>query len=110
MNKDLKMKFVYSLVCRVYSSHLWHSMLDSDGSCSEKPPEKDRIRQTCGSTVGCYELIGLVTEHTKVSLHSLTPPDSCYMNCCAPQALLLWPHNQRWRVRAGEVCDSGETN
>ena len=20
---------------------------------------------------------------------------------CAPQALLLWPHNQRWRVRAG---------
>ena len=28
-------------------------------------------------------------------------------NCCASQTLLLWTHNPRRRLRAGEVCDLG---
>ena len=35
-------------------------------------------QQNCGIIVGCYESVGLNTEHTKVSTQSLTPPDSFY--------------------------------
>ena len=52
-----------------------------------------------------YESVGLHAEQTKVCLH--TSPLLGRIGC-APQALLLWPHNQGRRVRAGEVCDTGE--
>ena len=38
----------------------------------------------------------------------LTPPYS-FHNMCTSETLLRWTHNQRRRVRAGEVCDPGES-
>ena len=79
-NKDLNMELVRLLV----SSHLWRRMLDSD----ESRREKDRISITRMLRV-IIQLLGTGVRH-KFSF--------------------FWPHNQRWRVRAGEVCDSREVN
>ena len=68
---------------------------------------KGSNQQNCGYTVEwCYESVGLNTEQTKIFLQTQTAS----RNWCAPQALFLWLHNQRWQVRAaGEVCDSEES-
>ena len=56
----------------VDSPRLWHRRLDSD----KRLMRKGSNQQNCGFIVGCYESVGLNTEHTKVSSQSLTPPDS----------------------------------
>ena len=42
----------------------------------KKPMRKGSNQQNRGSIVGCYESVGLSAEQTKVSLQTLTPPDS----------------------------------
>ena len=66
---------------------------------------KGSNHQNCGSEVGCYESVALNTEHTKVASHSLKPPDSC-QDWLSSQTL---PFAHTIRVRAGEVCDTGES-
>ena len=82
-------------------SSLSRRMLDSDESWREK----DRISRPVDLPSG---VTSQWVEHR--TYQSIVTRDTFCRNRCAPHAPLRWPHNQIWRVRAGEVCDSGEVN
>ena len=61
----------------------------AEGWTLTKADEKESNHQNCGSTIECYESVGLNTEQTKVFSQSLTPPDSVYRLCYASQTLFF---------------------
>ena len=103
INEDLKMKLIRSLVWTVLT-------YGAEGWTLTKADEK-RIES---AELWIYRRILRVswTEHRTdesiiTDLNTTSPAASRI--CCTSQTLLLWTHNQRLGMRAGEVCYPGES-
>ena len=103
ITKDLKMKLVRSLVWTVLT-------YGAEGWTLTKADEK-RIQP---AELWIYRRMLRVswTEHRtddSILTELGTTRHAASRICCTSQTLLIWTHHQRRRVRAGEVCDPGES-
>ena len=89
-----------STLTGVDSPHLWCRRLDSVRKADEKRIHSAEI----------WDLSSDVTSQLDRTPKRRKYPHRASMICCRSQTRLLWTHNQRRRMRAGEVFDPGKVS